>query len=115
MIRLGSHDWIKLAIEHETAGPAQLGCVVTQSGYSDWSMQPWTADIPSVWLRIRRMADVYWAEWSAGGKDWTPLRVVKLLADTGNDDVLAGIYACAPKSAGFIAEFRSLVINPVVV
>lgn len=39
MVRRGPSCWIKTSVEYEPNGPSQLGAVVTNQGFSDWSMQ----------------------------------------------------------------------------
>jgi regulation of enolase protein 1 (concanavalin A-like superfamily) len=41
MVRLSPSCWLKSSVEHEPDGPARLGAVVTNFGYSDWSTQPY--------------------------------------------------------------------------
>ena len=50
VVRLGPSCWIKTSVEYEPEGPARLGAVVTNHGFSDWSVQ----DFPREVDRVRR-------------------------------------------------------------
>src|SRR6476660_7925192 len=39
MIRVSKDTWIKTSVEYNPDGPNQLGAVVTNQGFSDWSSQ----------------------------------------------------------------------------
>ena len=64
MVRVGPSCWIKTAVEYESKGPSKLGAVVTNHGYSDWSLQEFPRGQKQVRLRIRREART---SWSNGG------------------------------------------------
>ena len=64
MVRLSPDCWLKTSVEYEPSGPARLGAVVTNAGYSDWSTQGFPADRRELRLRIRREANDYLVEWS---------------------------------------------------
>ena len=55
MIYVDENNWVKAGIEY-TDGMPRLSCVVTNSGYSDWSTQKWphfSATDRSTSVRIR--------------------------------------------------------------
>lgn len=108
MIRGDSNGWIKASVEHELEGPAQLGAVVTNHGYSDWSLQDFPYAENALRLRIvRRGADVQVEFSRAGGGPWKSMRVAWL--NWPQDAPLrAGLYACSPKGVGFRADFGFL-------
>jgi hypothetical protein len=87
-----------------------LGAVVTNGGYSDWSTQAFHGG--TVDLRIVRAGADYLVHWREPDQQWQQLRVCHLDEDNGRMPVLAGLYACCPKEAGFIAEFEYLTIDP---
>ncbi|MFN7997992.1 MAG: DUF1349 domain-containing protein [Bryobacteraceae bacterium] len=111
MVRLSADCWLKTSVEFEPAGPSQLGVVVTNEGYSDWSMQ----DFPSgtgvgYCLRVRRTGQDFLVEYSADlDGPWHLLRVAHLFAKPGQ--LCAGFYACSPKGPGFRAEASLLRIE----
>jgi hypothetical protein len=108
MVRFGPACWIKTAVEHETEGPCKLGAVVTDRGYSDWSMQDFPRGKRQVQLRIRRQAQDFLVEWNRGaGWNWELLRVAHLHRGAAQP-THCGLYACSPKGSGFRAEFEFL-------
>jgi regulation of enolase protein 1 (concanavalin A-like superfamily) len=110
MVRVSPSCWLKSSVEHEPAGPARLGAVVTNFAYSDWSTQPFPPGPGAVWLRLRREGDDYLVEWAPDGRAWEQLRLAHLHEGRG-PPVACGVYACSPKGAGFRAEFRHLSIE----
>lgn len=109
MVRLSAGCWLKTSIEHEPDGPAWLGAVVTNHGYSDWSTRPFRAQ--EIWLRVRREGADYIVEASSDGEEWEQLRMAHLHDDDGERPVSCGVYACSPQAAGFAAEFSELSIR----
>lgn len=110
MVRVGPSCWIKTSVEHALDGPAHLGAVVTNHGFSDWSMQDFPRESREVCLRIRKEGSDFMVEFSANPLgDWSLLRLAHL--NLGNTEPLAcGLYACSPKGSGFRAEFDFLEI-----
>ena len=113
MVRLSADCWLKTSIEHEPGPTNRLGVVVTNGGYSDWSTQDVPGDLRETCLRVERTGADYLVEWSTDGSNWSQLRLAHLHADDGQQGVAAGLYACSPKAAGFVAEFAFLVLSPV--
>jgi len=108
MIRGDANCWVKASVEHEPQGRPQLGAVVTNNGYSDWSLQDFPFSERTLRLRMTRHgADVQVEFAPAGSKQWKLMRVARL---HWPDQVplRAGLYACSPKDAGFRAEFAFL-------
>lgn len=110
MVRVGPECWLKSSVEYEPDGPARLGAVVTNFGYSDWSTQDFPPGPGETWLRVRREGDDYLIEGSADGHAWGQLRVAHLHAGRGSA-VACGVYACSPRGRGFVAEFTHLRID----
>ena len=108
MVRGDANCWIKASVEHEHEGRPQLGTVVTNNGYSDWSLQDFPFSENTVRLRITRNGADVRVEFSpAGTNQWALMRVARL---HWPDPVplRAGLYACSPKAAGFRTEFAFL-------
>jgi regulation of enolase protein 1 (concanavalin A-like superfamily) len=112
MVRLTADCWLKTSIEHEPGPSNRLGVVVTNAGYSDWSTQDVPGDVREIWLRLERTGADYLVESSTDGSNWTQLRIAHLHADDGQQPVAAGLYACSPKAAGYVAEFAYLSFDP---
>jgi uncharacterized protein len=109
MVRLDENCWLKTSVEYELLQPAKLGVVVTNAGYSDWSMQDFDKNRNEIGLRVSRSGNDCVVDFSTDADAWTPLRVAHL---HGTSSVAqCGVYACSPKGAGFRAEFRRLQIE----
>ena len=119
MVRFSSQCWLKTSVEYEPEGPCRLGAVVTQGGYSDWSTQDYPRARNEVELRVRKKGDDFTVEYSeprspgtAGDvAAWTQIRLAHLEGTKGMP-LLAGLYACSPKGAGFRAEFGYVRVDP---
>jgi len=111
MIRLGPSCWIKTSVEHEPEGPARLGAVVTNYGFSDWSVQSFPRETCEVCLRIRKEAFDFIVEFASDEvSDWSLMRVAHLHLESAAP-LACGLYACSPKGDGFRAEFEFLKIT----
>jgi regulation of enolase protein 1 (concanavalin A-like superfamily) len=109
MVRLSSFCWLKTSVEYEPDGPARLGVVVTNGGYSDWSTQDVDPALTEIALRVERMgADYSVAFQLPSSPTWTQMRLARLHEDRSDGDVHAGLYICSPKRAGFEAAFEYL-------
>ncbi len=113
MVRVSKSCWLKTSLEYEPEGPNRLGAVVTNTGYSDWSTQDVPRSLNRFRLQVTRTRSDYVIEASLDREEWTQLRVAHLHeAGDPAGEVMCGVYACSPKSAGFRVEFRYLVISP---
>lgn len=108
MIRASADCWLKTSIEYELDEPAQLGAVVTNHGYSDWSKQDADAATRQCWFEIERRASDFIVRASLDGTNWRELRVAHLHLPQDDPRVACGLYACSPKGAGYIADFDYL-------
>lgn len=112
MLRFSSECWLKTSVEFESGGPSQLGAVLTNHGYSDWSMQDFPSDGPASYcLRIRREGNDCMVEHALEHEGpWRMLRMGRLWVER-EAPALAGFYACSPKGAGYRAEMEYLTIE----
>ena len=79
MLRLDAHCWIKTSVEYEPRGPARLGAVVTNHGFSDWSVQDFPRDTREVSLRIRKEAQDFIVEFAENEtSEWKLLRIARV-------------------------------------
>lgn len=118
MVRSSEDCWLKTSVEYEPDGASQLGVVVTNHGYSDWSMQDFLgqnvtdAGALSYSLRVRWEGEDFLVEYAAAENGpWRPMRVAHLFRKSGVP-WRCGLYACSPKGAGFRAEFSDFRIEP---
>lgn len=110
MIRVGPSCWLKTSVEYEPHGPARLGAVVTNHGFSDWSVQDFPRETREVCLRIRKEASDFIVEFAANeNSNWNQMRIAHLNIENAAP-LACGLYACSPKGAGFRAEFEFLEI-----
>jgi regulation of enolase protein 1 (concanavalin A-like superfamily) len=110
MARANESCWIKTSVEYEEDEPPKLGVVVTNAGYSDWSVQNFDRARNELWLRISRKSSDFLVEHSRNGQTWELLRIAHLhIQEPASMD--CGLYACSPKGAGFRAEFDLLRIE----
>jgi uncharacterized protein len=112
MVRISDEFWLKTSVEFEPGAPSHLGAVVTNGGYSDWSLQDFPGDGNRGYcLRVRREGEDYLVEYADDESGpWHLLRIAHLLVQAGLP-VWAGFYACSPKGAGFRAEVEYLKVE----
>lgn len=111
MIWISPSCWIKTSVEYEPDSDCQLGAVVTNSGYSDWSTQPVDRSVREFWFRLSIDGSLVVAYFSLNGIDWRQLRMATLLERNASEPVCCGLYLCSPRGSGFKAEFDYLSIQ----
>ena len=62
-------------------------------------------------LRVHRHGSDYLVEAATEGGHWSQIRLAHLHEGGPGGTVAAGLYACSPKGAGFVAEFDFLRIE----
>lgn len=110
MVRFSEQCWLKASTEFEPETPSQLGAVVTNSGFSDWSLQnfpylhPQSKSRLSYCLRLRREGPDILVEHAPGKEGpWSLMRVARLLPSDDRKCQI-GLYACSPKGRGLRVE-----------
>jgi uncharacterized protein len=112
MVRFSADCWLKTSTEFDPPGPSQLGTVVTNFGFSDWSLQNFPyGEATSYSLRIRREGMDFHVEHApTENGPWALMRIAHL--HTGTEPVAQmGLYACSPKEAGFQVDARLLRVD----
>lgn len=112
MIRVSKDTWIKTSVEYNPDGPNQLGAVVTNQGFSDWSSQNFTQNKSALYFKIQRKNDDYTVCYSSDGDSWTQLRLAYLL-NSSKEPVQVGIYACSPQGEGYEAQFDFIKVEKI--
>jgi uncharacterized protein len=112
MVRSSETCWLKASVEYELDTPSRLGTVVTNNGFSDWSLQDFPGAGTLLYcLRIHWEGDDFFVEHApTESGPWHLMRVAHLFRKP-SVPLLCGIYACSPKGPGFRAEFSSLRIQ----
>lgn len=116
MLRYSPHFWIKTSVEHMKDEGSQLGAVVTNFGYSDWSHQKYSSQLDLILLRIRFKNDDITIDFSKEDNadlsktKWTQIRIAHLTKPK-DMRLQCGLYACCPTEAGCRAEFRYLLVE----
>jgi uncharacterized protein len=112
MVRFSADCWLKASNEFEPKGPSHLGAVVTNYGFSDWSLQNFPyGERLSFSLRVRRQGMDLLVEHAATKiGPWCPMRICHLHSSS---EPLAeiGVYACSPQKAGCLVEVEFLRIE----
>jgi uncharacterized protein len=106
MARFSAECWLKTSTEFEPDAPSHLGAVVTNSGFSDWSLQdfPYRHAQPDgiffYCLRLRREGQDFLVEHAPDeGGPWNTMRIAQLSSSSGQPGQI-GLYACCPKRSG---------------
>lgn len=110
MIRLHPDCWLKTSCEYQPGLASQLGAVVTNGGYSDWSYQPVEMFPQSIRFRVERHGSDYVIAARIGDQALQTHRVAHLADDDGRSAVQVGVYACSPDGAGCDVIFSDLSI-----
>lgn len=113
IIRLSPDCWLKTSVEHEPEGPALLGSVVTNFGYSDWATQEAPAGMNELTLKIQRVGADFTIYFLAADGHWAQMRVAHLHEAAAGEPVFAGLYACSPIDAGYRVEFKHLTFTAI--
>jgi uncharacterized protein len=108
-LRKDANTWLKASIEDNGTQPPLLGCVVTNHGYSDWSMQVYSGEIVFVTYQIkRRGADVTVFARREDQAEAEMLRLAHLHEVEADTELFVGAYACSPEGPGcevIVSEF----------
>lgn len=116
MLRFSRTCWLKTSVEYEPDGLSQLGTVVTNHGYSDWSMEGFPDPAGALgelvyWLRVRLHGTEVLVEHRVDeAGSWRLMRVARL-APTAGAQAACGIYACSPQAGGYRVEVDFLRID----
>lgn len=109
IIYLTSESWLKASVEYQDESFNQLGTVVTNQGYSDWSTTKIDSKIREIWYRLSRRDDDFRVECSFDGINFEQMRITHLI--NCKDTIRTGIYACSPEDSSFKAVFSDMKIE----
>lgn len=100
--------WAKASLENEDASHKMLGAVVTNRGYSDWSISG-LLEVETVYYRVHKKGQDFLIESSLDGKIFNQIRMFHL-QDISTLQV--GMYACSPMESSFDAQFSECKVVP---
>ena len=109
MVRVDTHNWIKVSTEYESETHSRLGSVVTNLGYSDWATQDISSDYADMWYRIRKNGQDFLLEHAYDGQTWIQLRITHL--HNVSEQLEIGLYTCSPIGKDFWCRFKLLEIS----
>jgi uncharacterized protein len=110
MIRFSKDVWVKTSLEYITDTLSKMGAVVTNRGYSDWSTQYMDSKEIDLFLRISRINQNCYVDYSWDGEEWMQIRLAHL--DLPDDSTIsAGLFACSPQGKGQSVRFDFLTIE----
>jgi regulation of enolase protein 1 (concanavalin A-like superfamily) len=111
MIRIDDEHWVKTGIEY-TDGERYLSVVVTNNGFSDWSVLPYRHEKQEASIRLTRHGEAIRVQYEdpVSGK-WTMARLGYLLPKA---TVQIGIMCCSPEREGFEVSFRDFSVGPAI-
>ncbi|MFB1099162.1 DUF1349 domain-containing protein [Terribacillus sp. JSM ZJ617] len=110
MIRHSKNTWVKSSLEYITPNLSKLGAVVTNRGYSDWSTQYVKDKEIDLYLRLSRINQNCYVDFSWDGEEWMQMRIAHL--DLPDDSpIAAGLFACSPQGKDQTVRFDFLAIE----
>ncbi len=110
ILRIDAQNWIKASTETIDADLAQLGSVVTNLGFSDWSTVAISPSIKQMHYRVSRRGADFLLQNSLDGAAWNQMRITHLHAAVAT--LQAGIYACSPSNGRFACTFDQITFAP---
>ncbi|WP_339480686.1 MULTISPECIES: DUF1349 domain-containing protein [unclassified Pseudomonas] len=97
------NNWMKSGIEYQNNGFQQLFSVVTNSGYSDWSMVNFDRTTQTMYYRLSRRGCDFLLENSIDGTDFSMMRMFHMFH--ADESVQFGFFASSPGDSSFAAHF----------
>ncbi len=111
VLYLGPNNWMKASAELEGES-LQLGSVVTNFGYSDWSSREVSVAIEEIWFRLSRREEDFLIEYSFDGEIFTKHRIFHMHKLREVSVPTVGLYAASPSEEGsFTASFTELTVG----
>lgn len=107
MIRADSTHWIKCGVEF-TDGHQHISVVVT-NGQSDWSAFRLTGNPDTVSIKMTRLNDAVFVQYSLDGNEWLMARLAYFPPEIR--DLKVGVTFCSPEREGFEASFSQFEIG----
>lgn len=100
------NTWMKSGIEYQSNGFQQLFAVVTNHGFSDWSMANYDRTTQTMHYRLSRRGSDFLLENSSDGIRFSMMRMFHLFHAQGA--VRFGFFASSPGDSSFEAHFSEI-------
>lgn len=100
------NNWMKSGIEYQSNGYQQLFSVVTNNGFSDWSMANFDRVTQTMHYRLSRRGSDFLLENSVDGVDFMMMRMFHLFH--AQESVQFGFFASSPGDSSFAAHFSQI-------
>lgn len=100
------NNWMKSGIEYQSNGFQQLFSVVTNNGYSDWSMVNFDRTTQTMYYRLSRRGSDFLLENSIDGTDFSMMRMFHMFH--AEELVQFGFFASSPGDSSFAAHFSQI-------
>ena len=99
MIRIDNLNWAKISLLSTDMRKLQIGAVVSNKGFSDWSSYPLVSLPQELWFRAVRRGNDFALYFSIDGVIFERIRVFYFpYAETS---LKVGAYACSPQKRSF--------------
>ena len=110
MVRFSKNVWVKTSLEFITNILSEMGTVVTNGGYSDWSTQYMESKEIDQYSRVSRIAQNCYVDFSLDGEELMQIRIAHL--DIHSDSTIsAGLFTCSPQGKDLSVRFDFLTIE----
>lgn len=100
------NHWMKSGIEYQSNGYQQLFSVVTNNGFSDWSMTNFDRVTQTMYYRLSRRGSDFLLENSTEGLHFSMMRMFHMFH--AQDSVRFGFFASSPGDSSFAARFSEI-------
>ncbi|MEG0277314.1 MAG: DUF1349 domain-containing protein [Coprobacillus sp.] len=110
MVYNDPEHWAKASLENANEIDKMLGAVVTNHGYSDWSVsQTYGIDVESIYYKVHKKGSDFLIEASLDNQNYIQLRMFHL---SDISKLRVGVYACSPLESSCKAYFQEFEVLP---
>ena len=114
VVRVDAHTWLKVSVEYNGDKPAHLGCVITNHGFSDWSLQEVGAPLDFITYEVEcRGGDLQVFVKRTHSAKRELIRVGHLHGTSGETETMVGPYGCSPDGPGCDVTVTDFTLRPV--
>lgn len=106
MLRIDNLNWAKISLLSADMRNLQIGTVVTNNGYSDWSGYSLRMLPSELWFKIVRRGNDFALSFSEDGSRFERVRTFSI--PLALPSVKVGGYACSPQKRSFICVLEDI-------